>query len=344
MAVQYSPEFLRHCAARANQKMMNLFAQEIPSLLVRVNDGRSELGRNFQMSAELQDYLNGSFIDRMGGIYSSEERKFILDVSRQFERVKLGFAYFGLIDSQGAAEHAVRLAEKQLRTGFVKTGYPIEKIQTIGRHHRGTKELGFKLFFDDENAHLIEEIGEFHDVGEAVIGDFTPNCAISKSDKARIEALAVRLITRSRVDGDEFSLSGKIYKAISLYDGDDEQFADVRGKVKDCDLLEMCTESIRMMATAPQQDRADINIKLQDFWDYVGDHLKTDRAKNFFESIQVWRRTLDLTPSDPVEIFEHAHQSMLFKSGGSLGPYDHYLMAVQLRSQNHRVWPSEITL
>lgn len=315
--VSYTPEFIQKTAIRANRNMIRYFKKEIPRLLSEHHTQLPALSQAFQMVHDPQSYIDGGFINRIGGLYTPEERSFILDVSNRFERVKLGFTYFSLLGSNQRPFEALRLARSQLRTGWQKTGVPLKFNQPLDDHLAGIRKLAFLLFFDDPQIELIEKVCAYHDAGEPVIGDFTPHCPISKPDKSQIELLGVRLITASRTRGINF-LAQWIYDAVNLYDGNDPAQEVIRSKVRDCDLLEMCTEALFIMVHCPEKQARRINAKLQEFWDYVGPRLTNDRAKNFFESLSTARYRTCLTSDDYTGIMSHAHQYMMIKDPNCL--------------------------
>jgi len=333
--VDYTPEFIQKVAARANRGMIRYFKKEIPNLLAAHHSQYPDLSHIFQMVRDPNDYINGGFIERIKGLYTAEERQFILDVSAQFERVKLGFTYFSLLSSNQRPFEAIRLAHHQLRTGWQKTGVPLGANQTLADHLDGIKKLAFLLFFDDPEIELIERTCAYHDAGEPVIGDFTPHCPISREDKSRIELLGVRLITASRTRGINF-LAEWIYDSVNLYDGNDPAYNDIRSKVKDCDLLEMCIEALFIMVQCPEKQSARMNKKLQEFWDYVGPRLTHDRAKNFFHSLETSRYRTCLTHDDFTGITKHAHQYMMIQDPDCMKAYAKFREIATLRSEKEK--------
>lgn len=340
----YTPEFIQESAARANANMIAYFQQEIPQLLGQHHSVLPELSKVFQMSNDVEAYINGGFINRIGGLYTPEEREFILDTSRKFERVKLGFAYFSLLRSTHRPFEALRLAEHQLRTGWQKTGVPLGFNQTVGDHLQSIRKLAFMLYFDDPNLKVIEDTAAYHDAGEPVIGDFTPHCPISRPDKARIEMLGVRLITQHCIATDSNPMANWIYDAVSLYDGTDPEREDIRSKVRDCDLLEMCSEALFMMAHAPQDERVPLNENLQEFWDYVGARLTTKRGKDFFESLETSRYACDLTPEGYKDVMAHAHRYMILNDDHPALAQLKFRQGAVERMQKEKLYAQERTM
>lgn len=337
--VEYTSEFIQKTAVRSNRNMIEYFKREIPMLLALHHDHLPDLSNLFQMVKDPQKYINGSFMNRIGRLYTPDEQQFILDISARFERVKLGFAYFSLLDSNKRPFEAVRLAQSQLRTGWQKTGVTLGFNQTLEAHLAGIQKLAFFLFFDDPDITQIEQICAFHDAGEPVIGDFTPHCPISREDKSRIELLGVHLITSSRSRGIN-SLAQHIHDAVNIYDGSDPAYHNIRSKVKDCDLLEMCQEALFIMVHCPEEQSAQVNARLQEFWDYVGSRLTNDRAKNFFHSLQTSRYRTNLSIDAYQNILMHAHRYMLMKDPDCMNVYAKFKEAVTIRIHKDR--PSEL--
>ncbi|HOO51900.1 MAG TPA: HD domain-containing protein, partial [Alphaproteobacteria bacterium] len=235
----YTPEYLRECADRANAGMIAYFRDAIPMYLDAHHRVYPELSKTFQMVRDPEAYINGGFIERIKGLYSPEDREFILEMADKFERVKLGFAYFSLIRSTRRPLEAILVSQNQLRTGWQKTGIPLWRNESVAAHMKDCKELAFFLFFDDPAIGIIETMLDFHDIGEVVIGDFTPTCPISKADKARLERLAIDLLCKHTMRVDDHFLAKQIFYSFNLYVGSEPQFDGLRSKVKDCDLLSM---------------------------------------------------------------------------------------------------------
>lgn len=312
----YTPEIIREAAQRANSSLVTYFRDTIPGMLNRHHTFvPRDVKSHFALSSDLDRYLNGGlldggFINRIGGLYTPEERAFIQDVAGRFERVKLGFAYFGLMRSTLRPLEALRLANYQYRAGWQKTGVPLGFNQDVGEHQESVRRLAFLLFFDDPKIELVERVCSFHDVGEAVIGDFTPRCEITKPEKAMIEDLGVRLITKTARDY-EHPIAEWMHEVVEIYEERKPEHADVQRMVKDCDLLDMAMEAVFLMGNAPQAERTALNEKLQEFWDYIGPRLSTPRAQNFFAGLIQHRHDLNLTETSVKDVWIKAHRHMM---------------------------------
>lgn len=315
----YTPDFIRAAATRANSRLTAYFQQEIPRLLNTHHTFLpAELKRHFALNTDADRYLNGrlldgGFINRIGGLYTPEERTFILDVTDKFERVKLGFAYFALLRSTHRPFEAVRLANYQYRAGWQKTGVPLGFNQDVGEHQESVRRLAFLLYFDQPKIKLVEQVCSLHDTGEAVIGDFTPKCDISKADKGRIEDLGIRLVTKTARTMDQHPFAEWISEAVEIYEERVPEHTDVQVMVKDCDLLEMAMEAVFLMGNAPHEERPALNEKLQEFWSYIGPRLQIERARHFFDQLSTHRHDLDLTEETVKDVWLEAHRAMMLK-------------------------------
>lgn len=73
--VEYSPEFIQESAARANANMIAYFKRETPHLLAAHHKDLHALSAYFQMVKDPEAYINGGFMNRIGGLYTPEERE-----------------------------------------------------------------------------------------------------------------------------------------------------------------------------------------------------------------------------------------------------------------------------
>lgn len=236
-------------------------------------------------------FILGGFLDYLGDDYTSVEKEFIRDLAKRFERVALGFAFFTLQKEACRPVEALRLAQDQFRTGFIKAGIPEKKCQSVEDHQVCCKLLARFLYYDDPDIDLIEETALFHDVCEAVTGDFTPHCEISAAEKLQLEKLAIKLIA---ADGSD--LSRKIRRAYRIFEGEDADLAKIRGLAKDCDRLEMILETFFVSDLVSAEDKKDpvkkhiISTNMQEFWDFAEENLKDARARIVFRIFeQGWK-------------------------------------------------------
>ena len=80
-----------------------------------------------------------------------------------------------------------------IRTGWKKWGVDAERLESIAEHVYGTQMLALAIYSEyDYDVDILKVIFmlAIHEIGEAVIGDFTP-FEIDKSEKERLEHEAV---------------------------------------------------------------------------------------------------------------------------------------------------------
>lgn len=222
-------------------------------------------------------------IDRIAGYYTPEERQFLRDMSERFPRVKVGLSYFGLLTGNNRILKAIDLIGGQPRIGWQRIGVPDGFVQSVAEHLNSGVKLADIIFKGDLHLPLIKEVFQYHDIGEVVIGDFTPHCPISKDDKIRLEILAIRLLTAARRKNTPFAVD--MYRSFAIYEGLTPGYDDVRVKVKDLDLLEMSVEAVNIRYVCPPHERGDMDRKLGEFDTYVASRLQTPKARAYFEEI-----------------------------------------------------------
>lgn len=246
----------------------------------------------------------GGFINLCEGLYNPEELGFLTDMARKFPRVRLGFFYFALLKAAQRPLAALRLVEIQPRAGWYRIGVPMEYIQSVGQHQRAGYLLANLLFSDHPKLKLIQQVFRYHDCGEAVIGDFTPHCSITKTEKLQLEILAVRLMTSAARHGDALS---KIFaSSFAIFEGQVAEHADVALKTCNIDLLEMSTETRFLRHKTSRQKRAALEDHLVNYDNYVEERLTDPRVRAFFWSVREAAENQPLT-----HVWLRAMQSVL---------------------------------
>lgn len=229
-------------------------------------------------------YAELGVIGIVGGLYTSEEREFLVRMCEKFERVHLGFSYFGLIASGRRPIEAMRLSNMQSRSGWIRVGVPRGFLQTVEDHQLSGYMLGHILFQDDPMVKDICQMFRYHDMGESVMGDFTPHCQITKAEKAKLEDMAMRLITASARRG--HPLPEIMKRCFDIFEGIVPDAAEIRSKAKDIDLLEMILEVTLIRYHCPWNEKDKINKALAEFDAYVPEKLVHPRAKAFCAGLQ----------------------------------------------------------
>lgn len=171
----------------------------------------------------------------LSGLYSDDDIIFLRDMCRHFPRVAQGLAVFAHQDPEKRLPLAVKVISKQLRSGWVRrldldySESEVEggkKAETVAGHCTEAAWLYRWLYKDDANSTFGAEVMQFHDIGEAIIGDFTPHDDISKDEKGRLEALGVRLLTQNMDSGDV--LLRHVHHCMSVYEREDVSLDDIR--------------------------------------------------------------------------------------------------------------------
>ncbi len=263
-------------AQKANAGMISFFESETPKLIQNNPPQVSD--------EDIHNYMDHGYLNTIKHLYAAEELSFIKDIGERFPRVKLGFAYFSLLEPASRPLEAKRLSNYQKRTGWQKiTGLDINFNQNVEAHNQNTKTLALALFPNDPEIDLIAGACEYHDTGEAVIGDFTPTCPITREEKTLIEQLGIRLATKECLE--TIPLAKNISEANQVLESNDPKHAKAQQKVKDCDLLDMPVEALRIMLHCSNEEAPQVNKDLQAFWNHAGKKVTTDEGKTFFEEL-----------------------------------------------------------
>jgi len=296
----HPPKIIRKMAQEANAEMIAFFDAEIPKLLrankkglsicfsdMASDDPMMELfNKTYSLSPE--DYLKKGIYNRIGNIYTNEEYGFIQAMFNRFGRVHKGFAYFSLLRANMRPLEALRLIEHQPRTGWRRVGVPLAYNERVGKHQNMCAELAKIIFEDDSDRDLIVEVLKYHDVLEVVTGDFTPHCPITKQEKKALEFMALKLVASKR----DVFLSDKIVQAFNVYESGAPECTELRSKIRDIDLLQMCLEALSLVESAPEGEKQRIHDNVQEFWEYVGNQLVSEKAQKFFNGLQSERYKL----------------------------------------------------
>lgn len=312
------PELVKKSAEIANREAMHyLSSQIIRHLSLRFQGPplpqtkrRSpDLGKEFQKTEILYAFLRTTYKEYLAKKFQPDDVNFILRVGTKFPRVRLGFAYFSLLAVDDRPEEAMHICGLQGRTGYARTSIPTKMIQVIADHHEGTERLANMLFKDDPELDDIVLACRYHDIAEALTGDFSKYCDISARDRRRIEKLAFELI--SPENAPNLSQQAKdIRRCYELTCGDDPAHKAIRAKFKDCDALEMPMEVAFLMSQKLTVNRVQLMNELQPFWMSAEAGLKSSRAKNFFKALEQARYRTDLNPDHYEDIVNIAVEYM----------------------------------
>lgn len=279
---------------------------------------------------------------------------FLSDVFQRFPRVAKGYSQFTQANPLDRIKLAGGLLEKQPRTGWKIRFDDLPSIyRPILNTHSGN-DYGDRLLLLESSIPSTESVLEhsaeavelfmgvyrnypknhrqwgmecmkFHDFHEAIDGDFTPHCPITKDEKKRLEGISTKLLCESG-KGDDL-VTRHIWNCTQIFEGHMQNFEQPRqmmlrnieaqrqrGKIKphqertvtyfetlykesgnlDIKLLQQQTADIDALHMAVRSCRIlkeghikkeDVG-KMEEFWNYVEKKLQTPEAKSFFAAFK----------------------------------------------------------
>jgi len=137
-----------------------------------------------------------------GYLFSDDELKFIDTIQRRFPQKNIAekFRRFSAMEPAARYEAALNELKKLPRTGYHRRGIPLFDTETVFEHVEEIKQLAKSQTPEGYDIFLLLDIIDAHDLGEAIIGDFTPKDEISDEEKHRLEFLAINLISEFNPD------------------------------------------------------------------------------------------------------------------------------------------------
>ena len=126
--------------------------------------------------------------------FSASDRAFIEQMDVRFPHLISAFNEAAAIPAKQRYKWARKRLENLLRAGYTRHGIPDDKAETVREHIDASKALAAYWAPKGMDLNLILFMIEIHDIGEAIIGDFTPKDDITREEKMRLERLAVELI------------------------------------------------------------------------------------------------------------------------------------------------------
>jgi 5'-deoxynucleotidase YfbR-like HD superfamily hydrolase len=163
---------------------------------------------------------------------SEDDKQFLEDMFQRFPRVLEGYQLFTNMDPMQRVRHAAQTLQSQARTGWVLrfdalpdrfrpilhevfgevydggdfiTRASAPSTESVLEHSAEAGDLAAKLYRHTKppaHAQWLNEIMKFHDFHEAIDGDFTPRCAITREEKKRLEGISTELLFASKELGD----------------------------------------------------------------------------------------------------------------------------------------------
>lgn len=163
------------------------------------------------------------------------------------------------------------------RTGWVLRD--VKDCESISGHMYRMSMMTFLLEKNPENENLDRvkcmEMALVHDLAEAVVGDLTPYCGVSREDKHKQELTAMKDIAKLTHLG-----SDKLMELFYEYEGGKTAEAKF---VKDLDRLDM------IMQAFEYEKRDDSPNKLQEFFDSTEGKFQHSFIKNIVKEIYAQR-------------------------------------------------------
>jgi 5'-deoxynucleotidase YfbR-like HD superfamily hydrolase len=206
-------------------------------------------------------------------ILTAEEYSFIERIQEKFPDKKILANFDEFLKTYPEDRYSLaKQKQKELpRTGYVIRGIDPAEAETVYEHTEDAIEMAKQTIPEwmAEQLPILIAILDVHDIGEAIVGDFTPFDDISKEDKKELERLAVAVIA----EGDR-----EIMKNWQDY----EEGTSVAGLFsKDLDKLQMYKKSVAYGNEYPDVNLNDIldRVNKQDWF--------TSTGKEIFKSLRV---------------------------------------------------------
>lgn len=182
---------------------------------------------------------------------NQDDIAFLSDMFTRFPRVVAGYRRFTQTKPDDRIPLAAKILETQPRTGWQLRFEEVPAIyrpilvthaneyygkrilineatpaasESVLEHCAEAQELFIKVYRKSTHAHLQwgAECMKFHDFHEAIDGDFTPHCAISKEEKKRLETISTKLLCEAKTTGS--LLTEHIWNCTQLFEGKVEDF------------------------------------------------------------------------------------------------------------------------
>jgi len=129
------------------------------------------------------------------------------------------------------------------RAGWINSG--LKNVESVASHSWGVSYLALILCPTNLDKNKVLSMSIIHDLGEAIVGDITPEDKISKEDKHNLELSAINKLTNSS------QIQGELIDLWLEYENKSTPEALF---VKACDSLDMA-----LQATIYDRDNVDFN-------------------------------------------------------------------------------------
>lgn len=205
--------------------------------------------------------------DLIPGI-NEDDIAFLSGIYERFPRVAHGYAQFTQSPAGQRIPLAAQILQTQIRTGWKLRFEELpDRFRDILSTHAG-EYYGSRMLMDEASQPSTESVLEhcaeaqelfmrlyrnypknhrqwgmecmkFHDFHEAIDGDFTPHCPITRDEKKRLEAISTRVLCEASQHGSLATLH--VWNATQLFEGHVDDFEAMR------------TEMLRQIATQREQ-------------------------------------------------------------------------------------------
>ncbi|PJB69936.1 MAG: hypothetical protein CO093_09230 [Alphaproteobacteria bacterium CG_4_9_14_3_um_filter_47_13] len=213
-------------------------------------------------------------------ILDKQEWQHIDVMTERFPYLRDSFESALAVPTEERYEWAVKRLENLPRTGYAFRGIPDAHVETISRHIQEMKNLSC-LFAEAVLSKEEEEIAlkmiAVHDLPEAVTHDFHRHDPITKVEKGKLEASALKIILEQDPQG--------LQPLFHLYEA---AAAPVAHWVKDLDYLQCMERTLQY-----QQDFPEVRANLEEFWDDAyGKPLNTAQGRKMLDGLLARRKQL----------------------------------------------------
>lgn len=170
--------------------------------------------------------------------------------------------------------------KKLPRTGWVNRNIP--NPETVAEHMYRSQFIAYDLAkVLNQDPVLCAHIMMIHDLPEAKAGDITPDCGVSREEKAALELQAARELAE---------LSGNS-EFLTLFEEYEHGSSVSIRLCRDADQLECLVQALEYAEQYP-----DKTPLLEDFWLYARNKITTQPGIKMYDELLVQKQKINLTP------------------------------------------------
>ncbi len=310
-------------ALRINETQIEYFKKHIGTLLEQhAHDNKllSEICENAvdEHEINIQEFIDGRFMKHIDGLYTPAEQNFILKICEKSEHIKLGFAYFSLLNGDERAAFALSSADKHHNIGWKAAGFDYALNDSTDDQKIPREDLATYIFSKESIEETTERFHPYHYLNtvNTLTGYFTDDGTISKDEKYKIDRLALTLITSAKPDN-----------YIACHIDDTYIFLPEtkawRDQCHDIGYIETAIEALYIAQSNTEKDKAatgEANAydEFKPFWENTYDRLKTDRASVFFTVLKELNE--QNTPLPPPDMLLNYVQKIVIEREGNNKP------------------------